>query len=433
MKKKDSDIITLSRTERQLLLYDIFLGCRKVEFAEITGRLPVGMRMLQRDIADLTAAGLICVKYSRQEEAYVKDGAPVFSQKASGRYREHLVRLNRLGRLMTELWQDEISLSEPYERSVYSSCSDIYHQLFPDCSERTRQRDFAVLNRIGYVIRYIPELSYYAMWEHSNLREDFGVFREEGKLMRRTEGYNLEYEASESFYDEVILLKEIALLKERGTAWMIRCDGKAIPVVQHIYASREEAEETLYAAEWLYQNTGRKRVKKDVLSFILAWAFSCGADESTLVRVISEQIESRPYIFLTKEFIGTVSHELQALFQKPGAVEVIRSTSLDAHKRQVEEDLNREFMRARYGGLYNTEDLWCRDMYFRISSDDYDWGAVILRFMKNAFFSVDTVTVVWDEESTGMENGYYMAADGRAIDHMDWEEFLEGCGTRRIL
>ena len=73
----------------------------------------------------------------------------------------------------------------------YYSCKDCYYELFPNANERMRQRDFAQLNRIGYTVFYDNTFRRYKMWECSNLREDFGVYQENGKLMRRMD---LEYD-----------------------------------------------------------------------------------------------------------------------------------------------------------------------------------------------------------------------------------------------
>lgn len=58
--------IALIPTERQLLLYDIFIGSEQVEYEDITSRLPIGRKMVQRDIKALTDAGLIRIKYSKK-------------------------------------------------------------------------------------------------------------------------------------------------------------------------------------------------------------------------------------------------------------------------------------------------------------------------------------------------------------------------------
>ena len=45
-------------------------------------------------------------------------------------------------------------------------------------------------------------------------------------------------------------------------AYMIRNDGKEIPVKVHPYGNPEVIEETLYASQWLYQNTKNQKVQE---------------------------------------------------------------------------------------------------------------------------------------------------------------------------
>lgn len=52
------------------------------------------------------------------------------------------------------------------------------------------QRDFVQLNRIGYRISYDNTDRRYMMWIGVELREDFGVYRENGKLMRHMDSQN---------------------------------------------------------------------------------------------------------------------------------------------------------------------------------------------------------------------------------------------------
>lgn len=179
--------IKLTKTDRQLLLYDIFRGSQQIAFEDITSRLPVNKKMIQRDMMDLTAAGLIRVHYSRKERVYIKntENPLVLDESIKGKRRIHLTRLRRIGILMDQLNMDTNS---DYwdDKDDYFSCKQCYYQLFPDSTERMRQRDFAQLNRIGYRIRYDNYDRRYRMWENKDLREDFGVYKENGKLMRHS-------------------------------------------------------------------------------------------------------------------------------------------------------------------------------------------------------------------------------------------------------
>ena len=179
--------IQLTSTDRQLLLYDIFIGCRQVSYEDITSRLPIGKKMIQRDIKILTDAGLISVQYSRKDKAYIhSEREPFFNDNAKGKQRTHLMKLRRIAALMTGLYTDNTSYYED-DGDDYYSCKKCYYEMFPDANEKMRQRDFKQLNRIGYVICYENTERRYKMWEGYGLREDFGVYRENGKLMRSTD------------------------------------------------------------------------------------------------------------------------------------------------------------------------------------------------------------------------------------------------------
>lgn len=180
--------IKLSKTERQLLLYDIFFHCQVTEYEDIYSRLPISQRMIQRDIIDLADAGLIRVSYSRQAGGYIEAGEAAFDENAVGKRHDHLKRLNRLGRLMRELDNEDVAQWEKEfddETQERITAKVSYRMLFPGCSERTRQRDFETLCRIGYKVRYDNAEHYYQTDFHEEgLREDFGVFRKDGHLCR---------------------------------------------------------------------------------------------------------------------------------------------------------------------------------------------------------------------------------------------------------
>lgn len=161
----------LPRIERQLRLYECVCRCGITVFGIVCEFFPYNMRLLQRDLADLRDAGLVAVKYSKKAGGYIKTGVPAFDQKAAPRRRAHLVRLNRLGRLMSELenedvpWEEKKENQENGEEQEYFTAKDSYNQLFPGLSERTRQRDFEVLRNIGYWVRYNVEEHYFDQGE----------------------------------------------------------------------------------------------------------------------------------------------------------------------------------------------------------------------------------------------------------------------------
>ena len=191
------------------------------------------------------------------------------------------------------------------------------------------------------------------------------------------------------------------------TAWMLRLDGEAFPVVQHLYGSSDCVEETLYAGEWLYRHTQRESARQAVLGLARAYGLSLGAGAAA--KNLRRAIGERPYIFLTLPFV----EEVTPLLEQGEAGDV------EALNLQVNWCLNEEFLRCRLGGLYNTAPS-CRDMYFRVSSGEYDWGPAIQGFLSAHQEEIGTVTVVWDEESTGRSD-FVRDRKGKPVDHRSWK------------
>lgn len=150
----------MPRLERQLRLYEVICKYAIAQFSSICEVFPYNMRLLQRDLADLRDAGLVSVKYSRKGKGYVITGIPELNEKAAPCKKAHLKRLNRLGKLMSGLENEDIPLWEKKDNEEdgdvreYFTAKDSYNQMFPGLSERTRQRDFEVLRNIGYQVFY---------------------------------------------------------------------------------------------------------------------------------------------------------------------------------------------------------------------------------------------------------------------------------------
>ena len=199
-KKRHKPNNQLTQLDRQLLIYEIFYFCQEISFEEIRSRIPIDIRTMQRDIADLTAAGLISVRYAKDVNAYVhvpiKENPPT-DKKAeySIKKQQHIERLARIGKLMFELKSDEVAefsnYGETFDRSKYRSCREYYFEMFPEATPRMMQHDFEELRRIGYRIDYIREIDMYEMYVTGNIREDFGI-REVDGILLLTEGFELD-------------------------------------------------------------------------------------------------------------------------------------------------------------------------------------------------------------------------------------------------
>ena len=195
------------------------------------------------------------------------------------------------------------------------------------------------------------------------------------------------------------------------TAWMVRKDGKIIPVVQHIYANPDNVEESLGAAQWLYRNTLHKKVKRLVIAFIRTWALQeLYCTPETIETAIQEEIEKRPYVFLTEDFIEEHWEELSAEAEE-------EPHTLPEYCLMVTLALNEEFMRVRYGGKYNTQP-GCKELYFRISSEDANWNEACRIFLREVAPDYENFKLVVDEEAAEVDpkilknRRFYLADDG---------------------
>lgn len=192
-----------------------------------------------------------------------------------------------------------------------------------------------------------------------------------------------------------------------NTAWMIRNDGTAFPCVCHTYGDPniQGIEETLAAAQWLYEHTTKDATRTLCMELIYNWATQFSAEGADIVQGINKAIDSRPYHFLSKEFIASHIEELHSSCWE---------RSLADMNEEVTMELNQEFLRARYGGLYDTAPD-SQEMFFRISSVGFDWYPIIRDFVEKSALPIQSVTIVRDAESTGGGNQPYRTINGKGV------------------
>lgn len=194
-------------------------------------------------------------------------------------------------------------------------------------------------------------------------------------------------------------------------AYMIRNDGKSFKMLQHVYGNKEEIEETLAAAEWLYDATNKQKTRESIISLIASWGYALNPHQS-IVDNIHDAIKSRPYKFLSNEFINRISNNI---------IHADIQDDVDALNDLVVDELNQEFLRARYGGMYNST-VGNHEMIFRVSSTHFNWFNIIFMFVYDRKSSITSVTVVKDEEATGFDDVY--SHNGRKMYQMPIEEFI---------
>lgn len=134
----------ISKTQRILSVYHLFSHCYGVSVNVLSG-LGVSERSIKRYISLLKAAGVLTVRYDGKEREYYKVNAelrPIAEENNPNRLK-YLKRIRRLCILMSKL----MGLEESEQ-----SKTKLYRELFPEESDRTRQRDYAELKKLGYNI-----------------------------------------------------------------------------------------------------------------------------------------------------------------------------------------------------------------------------------------------------------------------------------------
>lgn len=202
-------------------------------------------------------------------------------------------------------------------------------------------------------------------------------------------------------------------MNKTPTAWMLRQDGTAFPCQWHYYGNADpaEIEETLYAAEWLYDATQSEEIRQLCLDLIAAYGVALRSNRNS-VRNLLQAIRERPYVFLNRAFVER--HAVELFYVDPA-----RLPELNAAVNQA---LNHEFLRVRLGGLYDTVP-GNRDLYFRVSGANFDWLPSIRAFAEAHAADADTVTVLWDLESTGRSE-YFTDEFGHVLNHVSLKRLL---------
>ena len=136
---------SITKTSRLLVVFHLFRHCQEVSFQEITDMLPISEKTVYRDIQILKRAGVLQIRYSKRQEAFVPASLnftePDWPENQT--QRRYLEKIRRLCTLIVQI--------EEAEDPVAS-----YRERYPGLSDRTRQRDFKELGKVGYRIGYNP-------------------------------------------------------------------------------------------------------------------------------------------------------------------------------------------------------------------------------------------------------------------------------------
>lgn len=154
------------KVQRQLFLYELIHTSQEVTMEEMMKKQGVCQKTIQRDIADLTDAGLIQLEYDRKDNVYSSwGGSDVINAKEGTSRYLYLQKLRRLAIFMEELTDADWSNDDDY------NCKERYHELFPGVSERTRFRDYEILSGMGFSIRWDPYYKCHRIGKFYNIHD----------------------------------------------------------------------------------------------------------------------------------------------------------------------------------------------------------------------------------------------------------------------
>ena len=141
----------LTKTSRILSVYHLFLNCQEVSFLELKQQFGVSEKTSLRDIRLLERAGVLETRYDRNAKAFYPVSLELrpMAEEENQTRRKYLERIRRLCLLMIRMAEEDDSDG--------MNKRELYRELFPDCSDRTRQRDFQELEKLGYRASYSRE------------------------------------------------------------------------------------------------------------------------------------------------------------------------------------------------------------------------------------------------------------------------------------
>ena len=140
----------MTKLSRVLSVYHLFLNCEEVSFQEFSLNFGVGQRTALRDIRLLRQAGVLEARWDRARRAFVPVSLKLFPQEEQeNRTRQkYLIRLRRLCVLMRRMAEED--------ETDGMNKTTLYREILPGIFDRTRQRDFEELEKLGYSAWYEP-------------------------------------------------------------------------------------------------------------------------------------------------------------------------------------------------------------------------------------------------------------------------------------
>lgn len=214
--------------------------------------------------------------------------------------------------------------------------------------------------------------------------------------------------------------------KKNENAWMINNTGTSFPVLFHIYGNEEDflsgnkcslfgLNATCEASIWLFDHTQYSFVKQTCMSFLSSWIID-------ICKIIRKKISVETFLLIDNQTLY-LNRQCRDFIRRH-ANEFSKMNFPDGASFQYAElvccYLNQEFMRARIGGLYNSEP-GNRHLYCRISSAGFDWLPIIYKLAEET--NPSHITICRDHESTGVDG--FLKYKEILFENLTLSEFLK--------
>lgn len=224
-------------------------------------------------------------------------------------------------------------------------------------------------------------------------------------------------------------------------AWHLRQDGKAFPVKVHMYCMEDddlssEAECAAFIIKSDSKDQGLAQYVLDAwMALLIEQEVSYDADSEAIDNTIKEVVSHLPYHFqysLSAEELLNIhrqSHNYDDVDTLYEFCDRVRD-ELTKIQTDIKRSINQQFCRVRYGGQYNSV-AGNNEIWFRVSSVDYNWANTIYIFTSSIHrsYRISQITICRDSESDeGFHSDseyFYKAKDGTLYKHMPIEEYLE--------
>lgn len=192
-----------------------------------------------------------------------------------------------------------------------------------------------------------------------------------------------------------------------ATPYMIRNDGKLIecspmhPYIKYFHESIEEcinklSNRRLSSLYWFHENTNKEKTK-ETIEIVLNYLFQHNLVENVEITIpVDTYLPSNEEI---EDFINILSA-----------------------------DTNQEFLRMRTSSLLFGGNS--RDVYFRISSIDFNWDFIIYNIVDRCKDQIDNITICEDSNTFG--NGFNIREiNNIKINHIETQTFLNYINKRQ--